>query len=134
MTDEGLTGTRDLRRFGLLFGGLGLALAGYWWWQNTTYWWAPALWAALFAGTGILAPSLLRPLHAGWMKFAQFLGWLNTRILLTLFFYMVITPVAIILKVFRKELLEEYRGKPAATYWKRRPDVVVEKSRYENLF
>ena len=36
--------------------------------------------------------AVLRPIYVGWMKFAFVLGWINTRLILGLFFYLILTP------------------------------------------
>ena len=134
MTEPNASGPGELRKFGLLFAGVGVVLAVVLWWREVALWWIPALCAALFAAFGLLAPSLLSPLYKPWMAFAGFLGWLNTRILLTLFFALVITPVGLVFRLFRRDLLEQRMGTDTGSYWKRRDDAITDKSRYENLF
>ena len=134
MTEPTIHGPGELQKFGLLFAGVGVVLAGVFWWKEIALWWIPALGAGLFAASGLLAPSLLRPVYGPWMAFARFLGWLNTKILLTLFFALVITPVGLVLRLFRRDLLEQRTGTDAESYWKRREDTVTDKSRLENLF
>lgn len=134
MTEPNVHGSGELRKFGLLFAGVGAVLAGVFWWKDVSWSWIPALGAGLFAVSGLLAPSLLRPVYGPWMAFARFLGWLNTKILLTLFFVLVVTPVGLVLRFFRRDLLEQRMGTDAESYWKRRKDTVTDKSRLENLF
>ena len=134
LTEPNVYGSGELRKFGLLFAGVGAVLASVVWWKDVAWWWIPALGAGLFALSGLLAPSLLRPVYRPWMAFAGFLGWLNTKILLTLFFALVITPVGLVLRLFRRDLLEQRMGTSAESYWKQREDTVTDKSRFENLF
>jgi hypothetical protein len=42
-----------------------------------------------------LQPGALRYLHQAWMKIGEVLGWINTRILLTLVFFVILTPIAL---------------------------------------
>lgn len=51
------------------------------------------------------------------MKFAHALGWVNTRILLFLFFYLVITPVAVVTRLIGKDLLAQRIDPDADSYW-----------------
>jgi hypothetical protein len=83
LTKKSAAGPGELRKFGLLFAGVGVILTGVFWWKGSDVWWIPAACAVVFAGAGIIAPTILRPLHTPWMAFARFLGWLNTRILHT---------------------------------------------------
>lgn len=55
--------------------------------------------------------------YKGWMAFARALGWLNTRILLVLFFYLIITPVAVLARLFGKDLLSQRLAPEAKSYW-----------------
>ncbi|MFQ5692756.1 MAG: SxtJ family membrane protein [Nitrospinota bacterium] len=56
-------------------------------------------------------------LYKGWMVFAHALGWVNTRILLVLFFFFVITPAAILARLMGKDLLSQRLDPGAETYW-----------------
>ena len=51
------------------------------------------------------------------MKFAHALGWVNTRILLFLFFYLVITPVAVAARLLGKDLLAQRLDPNVDSYW-----------------
>ena len=58
-------------------------------------------------------------LYAWWMRFARVLAFVNTRVLLTLFYFIVIGPIALVLKVIGKDFLER-RTNGSPTYWKLR--------------
>jgi Saxitoxin biosynthesis operon protein SxtJ len=59
---------------------------------------------------------MLRKLKSYWMKFAYALGWLNTRVILTLMYIVVIGIPAIIMWIFRKDPLHR-RYSDAPSYW-----------------
>ncbi|HTO93501.1 MAG TPA: SxtJ family membrane protein [Bacteroidota bacterium] len=125
---------KNVRNFGLLFGGICLGLALYSWIRGgASYpWWVAA--GIVFALSGLLAAPLLRPLYTAWMLLAFALGWINTRVLLGIFFYIVLTPISLILRWTGKDLLDQRieRGKP--TYWKKRNRRPVEPARLERMF
>ena len=123
-----------IRKFGYLFGVIGLGVAGYLlYWGNAAWvWWATG--GVLFAVCGLLVPSLLKPVYVAWMAFAFVLGWVNTRVLLGLFFYLVVTPVGLVLRLARKDLLDKKIDRNAGTYWKKREKKPVDYARYERLF
>lgn len=50
--------------------------------------------ALIVALAGVFSPWLTAKIHAGWMLLAQGLGWFNGRVLLSLVFYVILTPVA----------------------------------------
>jgi len=88
---------KQLRSFGLTVGGI-FGLIGIW----------PAVvhgigvrWWAVIVAVCLIIPALLFPkilfwIHKGWMMLGHVLGWVNTRIILGLVFYVVITPVGIV--------------------------------------
>ena len=116
--------SRDLRNFGVTFGIVAALFGAFLGWRGRT---APAgtfLTAAVaFFLVGALIPGLLRPFHGPWMKFAEVLGYVNTRILLGLFFFIGVTPTGLIMRLtgkdpmnrtFRRTGQESYWNKPAA--------------------
>ncbi|MCE5270112.1 SxtJ family membrane protein, partial [bacterium] len=52
-----------------------------------------------------------------WMKLAHALGWFNTRLLLILVFYLVLTPVGLLMRLFGKRPLSLGWDKDAPSYW-----------------
>lgn len=61
-------------------------------------------------------PTALNPLRRLWMKLAEILGWINSRIILSILFFLVFTPMAFLLRLFRWDPLH-LRPSKAATYW-----------------
>lgn len=59
---------------------------------------------------------LLRGLWAGWKKFAHVLGVVNRYILLTLFYFLIVNLVNLVLRLFRVDLLDR-RLAATKTYW-----------------
>lgn len=66
---------------------------------------------------GLVLPTLLAPVYKGWMKLAHGLAYVNTRILITLIFYLVMTPIGLLMRVIKGDILGEKLDKKAATYW-----------------
>jgi hypothetical protein len=56
---------------------------------------------ATAALAGFLIPALGNMIHLGWMKLASVLGWINGRILLTIVFYLLLTPLALIARLLK---------------------------------
>ncbi len=71
--------------------------------------------AALFA-LSTLAPPILAPVYRSWMRFAEILGWINTRVLLTLIFYLVVTPLGLIMRIARRSPLDSGKSR-RSTDW-----------------
>ena len=64
---------------------------------------------------------ILKAIYRGWMKFAHFIGRINTAIILTLFYAVFIGVGRIALFILRKDILD-LRFKDRPSYWKKRQD------------
>ena len=85
------------RSFGLSVGGACLALAALWAWRRTPT--LPLIFSligAVLVILGLLAPTLLRVPNRLWWRLAHVLGWINSRILMTVIFFLILTPVGVI--------------------------------------
>jgi len=68
----------------------------------------------------LMFSKLLRPLYIIWMSIAAVLGFIMSRIILSLIFYLVFSPVGIILRIFRKDLLDRKIEPDKESYWNMR--------------
>jgi|ERR1043166_955969 hypothetical protein len=114
------TGPRELRKFGVSVGGV-LLLLGLWFLYRHR---APAAWF-LGAGSvllvlGFAAPKGLKQIYIGWMAVGFLLGFVVSNLLLTLFFYLIMTPIALAARSFGKDFLGRKWNIPAGSYWQKR--------------
>lgn len=67
-----------------------------------------------------------------WMKFAHLLGRVNTALLLTLFYLLILGPVAMVLKLFGKDLLDR-KAEQRTSYWynKSKEPTTLEQSKHQ---
>jgi len=82
-----------LRSFGLLMACVLLLVGGWLWWKSAATWPWAVVSAALLAAIGLAIPSFLKPIYKGWMILALIMGWVMTRVVLTLVYYLVLTPI-----------------------------------------
>jgi len=82
---------------------------------------------------GLLIPPAARAFHFGWMKFAAVLGYINSRVLLFLLFYFLITPYGRIAKLFGRDTLNR-RARPRESYWISRENSRQTKEQFERSF
>ncbi len=108
----------EMKKFGYMVGGVLVAVAALAFWRHHL------LAARLCGPVGLVLiymagsrPAALAPFQKLWMKLAHALGWFNTRLLLILVFYLVLTPVGLALRVFGKRPLSLTWDKDAPTYW-----------------
>ena len=90
---------KQLRHFGLIVGGL-FALVGLW--PVLLRAEPPRLWALALALVlvvpAVALPRSLTHVYRIWMAVGEVLGWINTRALLGLIFYGLVTPMGIIMR------------------------------------
>jgi hypothetical protein len=93
---------------------------------------------AILLGLGLLLavvafiPPAARGFHRGWMRIAETLGWVNTRILLTLVYYGLLTPVGVLRK-YRHDPLTR-RAAPKPSYWVSRERTRQSREGFERAF
>ena len=124
----------ELRKFGLTIGGL-LTLIGI------IMFILHAKNKLIFSGLGFLfiflgltLPKALKWIYKLWMGLSVVLGFFSTRIILSLLFYFVLTPINFLHKFTGKNFLDLKIEKSAASYWRKRPQGTFDKSRYEKQF
>ncbi|HSL05768.1 MAG TPA: SxtJ family membrane protein [Nitrospiraceae bacterium] len=112
------TATRkELRQFGLLVGAV-FTVIGLWplvFREEPVRLWAIGIGGLLMAGGGML-PQLLAPIHTGWMWVGHILGWINTRILLGIVFYGLVTPIGMVFRLMGKDTMRQRFAESSTTY------------------
>lgn len=119
-------GKKKLRNFGLLVGGIFLLISAWIFYSQNQK--LPGqenyifVYIFLFLGAplfilGAVSPALLKPAYRIWMGLAFAMGWIMSRLLITILFYLVVTPTAFIAKIFRKKFLDISFRDNQSTYW-----------------
>lgn len=83
--------------------------------------WAIAI-AALFVAAALVRPKILRPLNRLWFRFGLLLGHIVSPIVMAVVFFVAVTPTALIMRAFGKDLLRLKFDPDAESYWIRRAD------------
>ena len=73
----------------------------------------------LFLG-GLLVPRWLIPVEHRWMAAAAVIGAFNTRVILTLSYYIVVTPFGVMMRLLGRDPLDR-RLETGDSYWQKRP-------------
>ena len=108
---------KALRNFGFVMAGaFGIIAALLFWKQRAAAPWMAGGFA-LFGGLGLIAPIVLKPIYIVWMTFAHYLSFVMTYVILTLFYYIILTPVGLLMRLFGKDLLAKRFPGGKDTYW-----------------
>ncbi len=107
------------RKFGLLMGGIGLLIALYFY--SIKHHFLPVLvvMGTLLVLAGLFIPASLAVLNKTWTLFAELLGTVNTWILLTLIYFVVFTPMGLLMRILGKRPLRMKADKKTLTYWEK---------------
>ena len=79
-------------------------------------WWSIII-SLVFLTLGIIKSKFLIPLNKYWIKLGEFLGKIIAPIIMLLIFFILITPLSILLKIFSKDLLNLQMKKSEDSYW-----------------
>lgn len=126
----------DPRSFGLTVGGALALLAAWWWWRGRPLvpWVAVAASiAAVLILLAWLRPALLRGVSAAWWNVARVIGWVNTRALLSIVFFAIVTPIGLIRRLTGHDPLRRRRS-PALSGWSPYPARLQDPKHYEHMY
>ena len=115
---------KELRWFGVLLAGFVVLAGALARWQieapaaALTIWAAGAALAAVYAGVR----PLRRWIYLGWLYAAFPIGWTVSHLVLAATYYLVLTPIGLLVRWTRGDPLERTLDRSAPTYWtERRP-------------
>jgi preprotein translocase subunit SecY len=101
--------TKELRKFGLVTGAMLILFFDLlipWIWGFAPPMW-PLIAAAILASMALILPASLSPVYKVWMTFAEALGWVNTRIILSVIFFLVFFPIGMVMRIFNDPMRRE---------------------------
>jgi hypothetical protein len=128
------TGKKDIRSFGVTIGIILLIVAGFLFYKEKESFQLFIYIAGSFISLGFLVPIILKPIYLVWMIFAVILGWFMTRVILSLLFYLVVTPIGLVLRLLGKDLLELKKQEVQGSYWNLRDSRKEQNQNYEKQF
>lgn len=126
---------KNLRIFGLVLGAVCIIFGSrlFFKWHKTGFLYLAAIGIFLIA-SGAIYPLILKPVYRVWMKIASIINWLITKVLFILVFYVVMTPMGLLLKLCRRDLLDLKFDKDKNSYWIRREQKILNPEQYEKQF
>lgn len=110
---------RELRWFGVLFLGFSALIAGLLRAraQSPVASIAVALFGASFAAIYYAMPSLRRALLRSWIALTYPIGWLGSNLALGAFYFLVLTPIGLGLRIFGRDALQRGIERDRPSYW-----------------
>ena len=127
------SGKTELRKFGITLGVFFTLIAGLFLWRNKPHYIYLFGLSAFFLFFGLFFPIVLKPIQKIWMAFALIMGSIMTRVILSVLFYLVITPISLLSRLSGKDFLDLKFDKSASSYWIARK-ATFNKTNYENQF
>ena len=126
--------TKSLRKFGLSVGAVFCILALWMFLKNHF-----PLALSILGIVGVLLmvmaltiPKALKEIYKVWMGMAFAIGWVVSRIILAILFFLVVTPIGFIAQLFGKEFMDIRKNKRRNTYWIERNE--RKKINYEKMY
>lgn len=132
------TTTSDLRTFGLIMAGMitvFFVILIPWIWGDELFlytwatdqvgadkqWWLMFVQRALiiagaFAALALILPIALKPIYIVWMKIGMVVGWINSHLILSILFYVIIMPMGLVMRLFGKDPMARKLSDEEETY------------------
>ena len=110
------SGRKDLKNFGFIIGFILMLIGVFLFFREKDsfiYFFSIGL---IFTGLGIIIPASLKPIYKIWMTFAIIIGWVMTRVILSVLFYLIISTIGIFARFVGKDFLN-LKSKNNESYW-----------------
>ena len=128
---------RDLRNFGLIMAAAAFVFAAVAWHKGSAALEELLVAGACFALCASTWRRPLGPLYRIWMVIGGFLGFVNSHLLLALVFYLVFTPIGLVMRLLGRDPIDwrfDARSKAPDSYWIRREQPLLPRNHYERQF
>lgn len=110
---------KGLRKFGITTGAIIVVLFAVffpWVFDAATMPIWPWVVAGLLWVPALFVPNSLQPVYTTWMRIGHAIGWVNTRIILGLVFYIMVLPMGLIMRMFGKDPMARKYDKSVSSY------------------
>jgi hypothetical protein len=128
------TGAAELRKFGLVVGGVFAAIGLFFLWRQKGFF-PYFLWpGAVLMVWGVVWARGLKWVYLVWMGLAFVLGFIMAHVILTLLFYLLLTPIGLLARLTGKDFLSLKLDRTAQSYWRPRTHQAKSPADYERQF
>ena len=125
---------KDLRSFGFVIGTALLLIAGYLFWKKEMSFIYFAVAGGLVVFVALLLPGILKPFQKVWMTIAVLMGFVMTKLILSVLFFVILTPLSLLSWIVGKKFLDLKMDVDAVSYWNKREEIIREGNYYEQQF
>jgi multisubunit Na+/H+ antiporter MnhG subunit len=123
-----------VKKTGLTLGVVLILIALLLWYLGKTSFMYFSIIGGLFIILTLIAIPVLRPFHKLWMTLALLMGFVMSRVILTLLYYLVLTPIGLLAKIVGKKFMPLGFDKNAKSYWEKRDNTAKQQIDYERQF
>ena len=127
------TRKKDIRNFAFIIGLIISLIAGFLFFNNNELYLVFLYISGFFMLPGILLPFILKPIYILWMIFTIILGWVMTRVILSIVFYLILTPIGLIARLVGEDFLN-LKKLNTNSYWNYRDSSEELSQNYEKQF
>ena len=86
--------------------------------------------AIIFLTLAFLKPTLLKPFNSAWIKLGETLGKIIAPIVMFLLFFLIVTPMGLLVRMFGKDLLKIKFSKDNSYWIKREKNIGTMKKQF----
>lgn len=127
------TSNKDIRSFGITIGIILFIISATLFYYDKSSYQIISYIGGGFIALGTIIPILLKPIYILWMTFAVMLGWVMTRLILSIVFYFIMTPIGLITRLLGEDFLALKKSN-SGSYWNNRDQTVELNQDYEKQF
>jgi len=128
------TAPKKIRQFGLTFLVVFACFGGLLLYKGNSLAYVSFGLGLLFFLLGTWGPGTLKWLFVVWMSLALVLGYFMSRLILSILFYLVLTPIGVVTRLLGKDFLNQRLDKEAGSYWIKKEKRPLDKERYKKLY
>ncbi len=125
---------KDIKKFGITVGIFLIVVSLIIWYFDYSSFIYFSLAGFFLLIAGIFFYRSLKRVYKVWMTIALILGWFMTRLILTIIFYFVVTPIGLLARVSGKRFLQLLYKEDKESYWQKRSLTKFSKEEYERQF
>lgn len=124
----------DWKKFGITMGIILTIIGLYMVWKKNDYFAYIIFLAAVFFILGLILPVALKYVYKAWMSLAVVMGFIMTRVIMIIIFYLLVTPIGLIASLTGKKFLDMKIDHNAKSYWLAQDKCQKVKADYERQF